>query len=441
MIDKFNRFTPRRGVRRAAALATLTSVLTLSLAATALAGPPPVLLRTAGDFAVLGGSGLTNTGTTTIVGDVGSSPTSSQPGFGPCPAARCVILTGTNHNDPDPNDAVTQRAKTDLITAYDDAFGRTGGTAIVAPLGGGQTLVSGVYTSATDIFVGGDLTLDGGGDPNAVFIFQAKTGTLITAAGITSGIPNTRVLLTNGAQACNVFWQVGSSATIETFTQFVGTILALQSITVNTSATLDTGAALARNGAVTLDTNTIKKTTCATPPPGTTPPPGGTPPADGGTPPGSTPPADGGTPPASSTPPVSSTAPAGTAASAPSAAAPASAPLAPTALAAPAMAPLGGTARISGPSGPVGGPFDVTVTGRAIAEVTFFVDGKRIKTVRAAPGRRKFTVRVNPRRQSRGVHRVTARVRFTPRSRTRITTRRVTYRRPGPAPRAPRFTG
>lgn len=89
-----------------------------------------------------------------------------------------------------------------------------GGNAITAPLGGGTTLVSGLYTSATDIFVGGDLTLDGKGDADSVFIFQAKTGTLITQAGITSRIPNTRILLTNGAQACNDFWQVGSSATM-----------------------------------------------------------------------------------------------------------------------------------------------------------------------------------------------------------------------------------
>ena len=165
---------------------------------------------------------------------------------------------------------MTQQAKSDLVIAYDDAFGRTGGSAISAPARRRQTLVSGVYTSAADIFVGGDLTLDAGGDPNAVFIFQAKTGTLNTAAGITSGVPNTRVLLTNGAQACNVYWQVGSSATIATFTQFIGNVLALESITVNTSATLDTGRVLARNGAVTLDTNVIKKATCTTPPVGNT---------------------------------------------------------------------------------------------------------------------------------------------------------------------------
>jgi hypothetical protein len=132
-------------------------------------------------------------------------------------------------------------------------------------LGGGTTLVPGVYTAAADVFVGGDLTLDGGGDPNAVFVFQAKTGTLITAAGTTSGVPNTRVMLRNGAQACNVFWQVGSSATIETSTQFAGNILAAQSITLKTGATLY-GRALARIAAVTLDTNRITQATCAAQP-------------------------------------------------------------------------------------------------------------------------------------------------------------------------------
>ncbi|MBA3328636.1 MAG: DUF3494 domain-containing protein [Solirubrobacterales bacterium] len=397
----------RPGARPALASIALALTLMLTLAGSALAGPSPVLLRTAGDFAVLAGSGMTNTGTSTIVGDVGSSPTSSQTGFGPCPAVNCVNLTGTNHDDPDPNDAVTQQAKTDLTTAYDDAFGRTGGTAVTAPLGGGMTLVSGVYTSATDIFVGGDLTLDAGGDPDAVFIFQAKTGTLITAAGIANGVPNTRVLLRNGAQACNVFWQVGSSATIQTFTQFVGNILANESITVNTGATLETGSALARNGAVTLDTNTITRATCATPAgSGTT-----TQPADGGT----TPPPPGG---ATTTPAASTLS-----------------PMRPT------SRPLPGTARLTGPSGPVSGPFTVSVTGRKIKRVVFYIDGRRVGTVHAKRGRTKFKLKIDPRRQSRRVHRVTVRVTFTPSSRTGQTTRRLTYWRPVLGPRPPRFTG
>jgi hypothetical protein len=399
MVDTVDR---RRSPARIVALAL---GLTLALSAPALAGPSAVLLGTAGDFGVLAGSAMTNTGPTTIVGDVGSSPTHTETGFTPCPAADCVDLTGANHNVADPNDAVTQQAKSDLTVAYDDAFGRTGGTAISAPLGSGQTLVSGVYTSATDIFVGGDLTLDAQGDANAVFIFQAKTGALTTAAGIASGIPNTRVLLTNGAQACNVFWQVGSSATVGTYTQFVGTILALQSITVNTIATLDTGRALARNGAVTLDTNVIKKATCATPP------------ATGG---GTTAPA--------TTPITPNTTPSGSPADAQAGT--------------PSSIALANSVQLTGPHGLVSGPFTVTVTGTSIESVTFYVDGRRRGIVRARPGRTRFTWRINPRRQTPRLHRVTVRVRFKTPGRGQTTTRRLTYRPRTPLAAAPpRFAG
>lgn len=424
----------RPTIRRAARIAALASALTLLGAGSASAGPSPVLMGTAADYAVLAGSGLTNTGVSTIEGDVGSSPTNSETGFGLCPAVDCVSLTGVNHNVADPNDAVTQQAKTDLTTAYGDAFGRTGGTAITAPLGGGQTLVSGVYTAAADVFVGGDLTLDAAGDPDAVFIFQAKTGTLITAAGTTSGIPNTRVLLANGAQACNVYWQVGSSATIQTYTQFVGTILANQSVTVNTLATIIDGRALARNGAVTLDTNTIRSAPCSTP-------------TDDGSGDGDTTPTDDttteGTPTTGGTPTTTQTAAPVSALAAVLAAlrpAPATAVSSPTTpLGSPASTPKG-TARIAAPSGPARRPFRVTVTGRQIARVVFFVDGKRRGTVRARPGRTRFSLRINPRRQRPGVHRVTARVTFSTSSRTRGTTVRVVYVRPS-APAKPRFTG
>jgi len=430
---------PRPTTRRVARIATLASALTLLGAANAAAGPSPVLLHTAGDYAVLAGSGMTNTGVSTIHGDVGSSPTHSETGFGLCPAADCVSLTGANHNVADPNDAMTQQAKTDLTTAYVDAFGRTGGTAVTAPLGGGQTLVSGVYTAAADIFVGGDLTLDAAGDPDAVFIFQAKTGTLTTAAGTTSGIPNTRVLLTNGAQACNVFWQVGSSATIQTYTRFVGTILAGQSVTVNTLATIIDGRALARNGAVTLDTNTIRSGPCSTPtddgagdddttPTDDTTPADGTPSTGGGPSSGGTP-ATGGTPTTGSTP------------STPSALTVLLAALQPTTTpvaATPSATP--GTARIIGPAGPVSGPFTVTVTGRQIARVIFYVDGKRRGSVTSRAGRTRFSLRINPRRESRRLHRVTARVTFKSSARRGATTLRTIYRRQA-AVTTPRFAG
>jgi ice-binding like protein len=229
---------------------------------------PTVGLGTADGFAVLAGSGITNTGTTTINGDVGSFPTTTQTGFS------SVVLTGTNHG----GDAVTQGAKTDLTTAYNDAAGRTPVTTVPTELGG-TTLTHGVYSSAAGTFgLTGALTLDAQGDASAVFIFQmASTLTTATASS---------VVLIGGAQSCNVFWQVGSSATLGGSTAFRGNILALTSITLVTSATVD-GRVLARNGAVTLDTNTITRSTCAvaaTPAPATPAPATATPAAPTATP-------------------------------------------------------------------------------------------------------------------------------------------------------------
>ncbi|MDP9299701.1 MAG: ice-binding family protein [Actinomycetota bacterium] len=246
--------------------ARITLVLVIGVLASgpliANAAQPPVGLGTADSFAVLAGSGITNTGQTTITGDVGTFPTTSETGFAPCPAANCVTLNGTNHA----GDAVTQGAKNDLVTAYNDAAGRTPVTTIATQLGG-QTLVPGVYNSASGTFgITGTLTLDAQGDPNGVFIFQMAS-TLITAS-------SSNVSLLGGAQACNVFWQVGSSATLGTSSTFRGNILALTSITVTTSVTV-VGRVLARNGAVTLDTDTITRAACGsqtTPPPTTTPP-------------------------------------------------------------------------------------------------------------------------------------------------------------------------
>jgi hypothetical protein len=142
----------------------------------------------------------------------------------------------------------------DLTTAYNDAAGRTPATTVTADLGG-QTLTTGVYKSASSLAVTGTLTLDAENDPNAVFIFQAGS-TLTSASSAT-------IALVNGADACNVFWQVGSSATFGTDTVFVGHVMALTSITANTRATFQ-GQLLAQNGAVTLDTNTITNNVCAT---------------------------------------------------------------------------------------------------------------------------------------------------------------------------------
>lgn len=203
-------------------------------------------LLTADSFAILAGSGITNTGTTTIVGDVGSFPTTTQTGFG------SVTITGTNHA----GDATTQTAKTDLVTAYNDAAGRTPATTIGTELGG-STLTDGVYVSNDGTFgLTGTVTLDGQGDANSVFIFKmATTLTTITAS---------QVVLTNQAQACNVYWQVGSSATLGTTTTFSGNILALTSIT-DAGGSVVNGRLLARNGAVTLNNSTVTAQTCATP--------------------------------------------------------------------------------------------------------------------------------------------------------------------------------
>lgn len=225
-----------------------TLALAVGLAATLLgigpaaAAEAPVGLGTAASFAVLAGSTVTNTGPSVISGDLGVSPGTAVTGFPPG-----TVNNGTIHAA----DAVAAQAQLDVTTAYNDAAGRSA-TAVAAELGG-RTLVSGVYSSPT-LGLTGTVTLDGQGDPNAVFVFQAGS-TLITG---TSSV----VALINGAQACKVYWKVGSSATLGTGSSFVGTVLALTSITANTNATVR-GRLLARNGAVTLDTNSVTRPACA----------------------------------------------------------------------------------------------------------------------------------------------------------------------------------
>jgi hypothetical protein len=204
------------------------------------AGPAAVNLRSAANFAVLARSTVTNTGsTTTVRGDVGLYPGSAVTGLLP------AMVTGTIHN----NDSAAAQAQLDLTTAYNDAAGRTLAPISVAGNIGGQTLAPGLYKSTSSLEISsGDLTLAGGA--NDVWIFQIAS-TLTTTEG-------RHVILTGGAQASNVFWQVGSSATLGTNSTFKGTIMADQSITLVTGATLD-GRALTRIGAVTLDTNTVRK--------------------------------------------------------------------------------------------------------------------------------------------------------------------------------------
>ncbi|MDQ6852585.1 MAG: ice-binding family protein [Actinomycetota bacterium] len=208
------------------------------------AAEAPVGLGTADNFAVLAGQGVTNTGPTTINGDLGTSP---NPAI--TDATNGMTVNGSQHAA----DAVAAQAQSDLTVAYNDAAGRAA-TPTATELGN-TTKTAGVYSSPT-FGITGELKLDAQGDPNAVFIFQAAS-TLITAT-------NSTVTLINSAKACNVFWQVGSSATLQTNSTFRGTILALTSITVTTGVTVD-GRVLARNGAVTLDSDTITRSTCTTP--------------------------------------------------------------------------------------------------------------------------------------------------------------------------------
>ncbi|MFI9411372.1 ice-binding family protein, partial [Nocardia gamkensis] len=205
---------------------------------TYVSGLAPVNLGTAASFAVLGASTVTNAGATAITGNLGVSPGTAVTGFPPGTVTGGAIHAG---------DLVAAQAHTDLQAAYLDAAGRTPTAFVVADLAG-QTLTSGVYKATGGIGLNGTVTLDGQGNPNAVFIFQAGT-TLITGA-------NSVVNLINGATAHNVFWQVGSSATLGANTNFAGNILTFTSDTVSAGTTVS-GSVLALNGAVTLDTNTI----------------------------------------------------------------------------------------------------------------------------------------------------------------------------------------
>jgi type VI secretion system secreted protein VgrG len=232
-----------RALGGTAVVAGISAVVLAASGGSAHAAVAVVGLGTATSFAVLGGSGVTNTGTTTVTGDVGTYPTTTFVG------SASVTIAGTNHA----GDGVTQGAKTDLTTAYNTAAGEGPTSPIVGDLGG-QTLTAGVYNSASSIGVTGALTLNAAGNADAVFVFQAGS-TLTTASGSV-------VNLINGAQSCNVFWQVGSSATLGTGSTFSGTILALTDITVTTGVHVD-GRVLARNGAVTLDTAVITRSACA----------------------------------------------------------------------------------------------------------------------------------------------------------------------------------
>jgi hypothetical protein len=234
----------------------IAPVLTLLVpfASVSAADVPTVPLSTAEAYSVLGGSTVTNTGPSVLNDSLGLSPGTSVTGFPPGK----VTAPGVN-NIANPA-AVT--AKTNLTAAYLNAQGRSISATVKADLVG-LTLGPGVYaaTGKGPLSLSGKLTLNANGNENAVFIFQTNS-TLITSSSST-------MILTNGANACRVFWQVGSSATLGTSSRFKGTVLALTSITATTNARIE-GRLLARNGAVTLDTNTFTEPSCVQTPVTTT---------------------------------------------------------------------------------------------------------------------------------------------------------------------------
>ncbi len=222
-----------------ATMVLLGGVINVPLASAAQA---PVGLGTAASYAVLAGSTVTNTGPTTLSGSLGLSPGSSVTGS----------PTVTNGSQQIDTPAAVQ-AKNDLTTAYNTAAAAPSTNNVTGVDLAGHTYTQGVYTASSSMALNGALTLSG--NASAVFIFQAGT-TLITGSGST-------VNLIGGALACNVFWQVGTSATLGTNTTFVGTIMASASATLVTGSTVH-GRVLAQSGAVTLDTNTITESSCAT---------------------------------------------------------------------------------------------------------------------------------------------------------------------------------
>ena len=239
---KLSQYLPgtRRARLGAASVGTLALLVVVAVSAQA-AAQPSVGLGTATSFSVLAGRTVTNTGPSVISANLGVSPGTAVTGFPP------GLVHGAQHK----GDPVAAQAQLALTTAYLDAAGRTPFTVVPVELAG-MTLKPGVYAGGV-LRITGTLTLDAGGDPNGVFIFKAASS-LITGSG-------SQVKLINGASSCNVFWQVTSSATLGSGSTFVGTVMALTSITLATGATVD-GRVLARNGLVSLQSNTITTSPC-----------------------------------------------------------------------------------------------------------------------------------------------------------------------------------
>jgi hypothetical protein len=337
----------------------------------AAAQAAPVNLATVGPFVALGGSTVTNTGPSVLNGDLGVAPGTSLVGFG-LPA----VVNGATHD----NDAVAGQAQADLTAAYDVAAGQP-----VAPANdltgtnlGNRTLTAGAYRYTSSAQLTGPLTLDAQGDPNAQFVFEI-------AAELTTA-PASSVVLVNGASPCNVFWQVGSSATLDTTTAFQGNLMALTSISLNNGASV-IGRVLARNGQISLINNVLDGSLCgtgSTSPPPASPPPTATPPSGPG---------------------ISGEVPSAVA-------------LSRTRV--PKAARKNGTAIVRRtPRQACTSGFRVTVSGHMIKRVVFSLDGKPIGSRTDSP----FAMSV---RAAPGAHQVKARVTFT--DATHAKTRTLAYR-------------
>ena len=217
------------------------------------AGTPSLLGTTAATFAVLAGSTVANTGATVVNGNLGVSPGTSIIGFPP----GLVVPPGAEHG----NDAVAVQAQTDTTTAYNNLAGQACNTNLTSGLGG-LTLTPGVYCFSSSAQLTGALTLDALGNPNAVFVFQIGGNLTTASSSSVVGIDST------SGQICEVYWQVGNSATLGTVSSFAGNLIALNSITLTTGANLS-GRALALTGAVTMASNNVSASSCL---PATIPP-------------------------------------------------------------------------------------------------------------------------------------------------------------------------